>query len=145
MLGVVNLKVEIVPGERPVQRLGCKAVERDAGRCNLALQLLEGLVGNGVLEGIPLDVQFLVFLHQQEDVLVVLPHQLNQMRERTVAAALIDSQEPDEHIHVAPGRQREKVVPFRVLAVGVLHDDLGDFRSINGVLQIARMDGIEAV
>ena len=77
--------------------------------------------------------------------LVVLPHQFYQMRECAVSASLVDSQKPDEHIHVAPGRQGEEVFPPGILAVGVLHDDLCDFRSVDGVLQVARVDGIEAV
>ena len=105
MLRVVDLQGEIVPGERPVQGFGDKAVEWHTGRCNLALQLLEGPVRYGVLKSVALHVQFRIALHNQQHVLVVLPHQLDEVRKCAILAALVDSKEPDEHIHVATGRQ----------------------------------------
>ena len=67
------------------------------------------------------------------------------MREGAIDAFLVDFKEPDEKVNVTAGTHREKVLPFCVLAVGVLQDDFGNFRGVDGVLQITRMDGIEAV
>ena len=41
--------------------------------------------------------------------------------------------------------QGKEIIALGVLPVGVFHDDLGNFSSINGVGQIPRMDRIEAV
>ena len=67
------------------------------------------------------------------------------MRKGTILPFLIDFEEPDEQVNIAAGTKGEEVLPFCILTVSVLHDDFGNLRSIDGVREIARMDGVETV
>lgn len=98
LIRVVDIQGEIVPRKCPVQCFGSEAVERHAGGGNLALQLLEGLVLDGIGKGVALHLQLVELLHHSEDFPVILSHQLNQMREGAVFAVLVDFQEPDKKV-----------------------------------------------
>ena len=145
LLRVIDVQREIVPGKRPVQGFGGKAVERHASRCNLPLELFERLVLDGIGKCVPLHLQLVEILHHVEHLTVILPHQLNQMREGAVDAAFIDFQEPDEKVHIATGRQRKEVIALGLLPVGIFEDDFRNLGGINRVGEIPRMDGIETV
>ena len=62
-----------------------------------------------------------------------------------VSASLVAAKEPDKQVQVAAGTQREEVLPFRILAVGVFENDFGNLRGIDGIFKIAWVDGIETV
>ena len=90
LVRIVDVQGEIVSREHPVEGFGSETVERDSGRCNLALQLLEGLVLDGIHEGIALDLQLRVLLEDLEDIAVILAHQLDQVREGAVSAPFVN-------------------------------------------------------
>ena len=145
LVRVVDIQREIIPRKRPVEGFRGKSVQRNAGRSYLALQLFERLVLDGIGKGVALDFQLVELLQNLKYRAVILPHEFNQMREGAVAATVVNLQEPDEKVHIAPGRQREEIVPLGILPVGVFQYDFCNLRGIHGVGQISGMDGIEAV
>ena len=166
--GVVDVEREVVARHDPVQRRGDELAQRDLGGCDLAHELFHGVFLEGGGEGRYLGLEPVGELHDLEDLLEVVRHQFDDVREGEVLAlvhvvrrraddgvavgAAVDGvrvvvrKEPREEVEVHLRGFVEEVEALGVASlVDVAEDEVGDLGCVGRVGNVGVVDGVAAV
>ena len=141
--GIVDVEREVFAAHDPVQLRRDKTRKRYLGRSDLTLQLVLGAGLPGVHKGREVVLQRRIGRKDDEQVRVAFVQQLDGVRERTVAAVLVDFEKPDDCRKQDNRRIDEEIALFfDPRLIEVKHDCVGRFVGVRDVGHEFRGDGI---
>ena len=139
MLGIIDIQIEVITRQNPVQIAGSELGQRDSRTGNHTLKLVVGTRIQSICKGGYLGLHIRIGNKYGDDLPVVLIEELDGMRERTVSALLMGSQVPEHTIKESLRGFSEEVALLPGDLIDIEHDKLCDLGAVRLIHNVARM------